>query len=389
MYPYDFIFSLFLIFAGASVFSTAALFTRQSLLVGYIVLGIVVGPWGAAMITDLRIVHVIGETGILFLLFLLGLHLHPQNLLQMFRRTSLVTVISAIVFFAVGVIISRLFGYSWEAACVVGAAMIFSSTIIGLKLLPTTVLHHQHTGEVMISVLLMQDLIAIATLLALNAAGTDTFVWIDIAWLLGALPGLLLFAFVVERYVLRPLLARFDRIREYTFLVAVGWCLTLSVLGHKSGLSYEIGAFLGGVSLAANPLSFYIAESLRPLRDFFLVMFFFSIGAGLNLNVLPEVIIPSLVLAAVILLVKPAVFSFLLRNVQETKHVANEVGVRLGQVSEFSLLVTSVALMSGLIDSTASYMLQTTTIITFVISSYIVVMLYPTPLATKERLRRD
>lgn len=193
-------------------------------------------------------------------------------------------------FCRVAYFIGRLFGLTSMESWVLGAAMMFSSTIIGLKLLPTTILHHQHTGEVMISVLLMQDLIAIIVLIILNGAHQDGGLSIDdLILVCTALPALILFAFTFNRYILIKLLARFDRTQEYVFLLSIGWCLGLSVLGQRLGLSEDIGAFVAGVALASSPISLFIAESLKPLRDFFLVMFFFTIGATFNFSYASQV----------------------------------------------------------------------------------------------------
>lgn len=383
-------FTIFLIFFGAALLSTIALYTRQSMLVAYMVLGILLGPWGLRLVSDSELVQKTGEIGIIFLLFLLGLNLQPQNLLQMFRKTTWVAIISSLAFAGVGFSVSYYFGYPLQESLIIGAAMMFSSTIIGLKLLPTTILHHQHTGEVMISVLLMQDLIAIIVLLLLQgAAGTGSLGLKDIGLLVVSLPLLIFIAFVVTRFVLLKLFARFDRIREYMFLLSIAWCLSMSVIASSVGLSQEIGAFIAGVSIAANPIALYISESLKPLRDFFLVMFFFSIGASFNLNYFNQVALPAVILAVLMLLLKPVIFRVLLRQVSETKHVAWEVGVRLGQISEFSLLVAYLGLTSGLLSPTGSYLIQAATIITFIVSSYFVVIRYPTPMALSERMRRD
>lgn len=130
--------------------------------------------------------------------------------------------------------IGRFFGLTVTESWILGGSMMFSSTIIGLKLLPTTILHHQHTGEVMISVLLMQDVIAIIVLILINGAQQRSGLSFDDIMLVGiALPALCLFAFAVEKYVLIRLLARFDRTQEYVFLLSIGWCLGLSVLAQK------------------------------------------------------------------------------------------------------------------------------------------------------------
>jgi len=155
------------------------------------------------------------------------------------------------------------------------------------------------------------------------------------------------------------------------------------------GLSHEIGAFIAGVSVATSPIALYIANHLKPLRDFFLVLFFFSLGAGFKLELLGEVIVPSLVIAAFVLIIKPIVFRFLLFRISETSAKSWEIGFRLGQISEFSLLIVFIAASQALISSNVSHVIQATAIITFLLSSYVVVFRFPTPIAASEKLRRD
>jgi Kef-type K+ transport system membrane component KefB len=163
----------------------------------------------------------------------------------------------------------------------------------------------------------------------------------------------------------------------------------MAQLAEVLGLSYEIGAFIAGVSLAANPIALYIAESFKPLRDFFLIMFFFSLGASFNITILPEIIFPSATIALLMLVAKPYVFALLLGSSGETRDLSREVGLRLGQVSEFSLMIAVLALNTGAIGLRASYLIQTSTLITFIASSYLIMLNYPTPIAVSERLRKD
>jgi len=388
--PHDSIlFSIFLIFTGAAVLAAIALYARQSLLVAYILLGGLVGPWGLKLVSDAAIIQQIGHIGIIFLLFLLGLNLQPAQLVRMLREAIMVTVISSLVFGITGMLIGWAFGYSHFESLIIGAAMMFSSTIIGLKLLPTTALHHRHVGQVMISILLLQDILAIGILLSLEGLSHTGMDWQQIASLVLSLPLLVIISLLFERFILQRLMQRFDTIQEYIFLTAIGWCLGIAQLAELMGLSYEIGAFIAGVSLATNPIALFIAESFKPLRDFFLIMFFFSLGASFNITILPEVIIPAAVIASLMLIFKPIVFAHLLRHSGESPGLSNEVGVRLGQVSEFSLMIAVLALNAGAIGSRASYLIQATTLITFIISSYIIMLNYPTPIAVSDRLRKD
>jgi Kef-type K+ transport system membrane component KefB len=132
-----------------------------------------------------------------------------------------------------------------------------------------------------------------------------------------------------------------------------------------------------------------MSENLRPLRDFFLVMFFFSLGAGFDLGMLGSLFLPAMVFAVLSVAGKPPVFRLLLARSGETDKRATEVGARLGQLSEFSLLVSLLALEQGLIGIEASYLIQLATLLTFFASTYLVVLRYPTPIALSNELRRN
>ena len=389
MHSDSLLFIMFLIFTGAAVVATLALYARQALIVSYIVLGVVMGPSMLGWVTDASLIKGVADIGIMFLLFLLGLNMHPQKLFRLLGSTTVLTVASSLVFAAIGATAGFALGYTLIESLIVGGGLMFSSTIVGLKLLPTTVLHHRHTGEIMISILLLQDVIAILLMLLLQAGGGERVLLANIGWLALALAGISVLAWLVERYVLVPLIARFDVIQEYIFLLAIGWCLGLAELSVWLGLSREMGAFIAGVALASSRISLFIAESLKPLRDFFLIIFFFSLGAGLNIAKLMDVLLPAAILAALLLAIKPWVFRHLLVRAGKTKPLATEIGVRLGQNSEFALLIAVLALHTGVIRDQVAYLLELTTILTMMASMYLIVWRYPTPIAMRDDLRRS
>lgn len=386
MDPDSLLFSFFLIFTGAALLSTLALFLRQPLLVAYICIGIILGPFGLSYISDPSLLTDIAEFGIIFLLFLLGLDMQPSKLLTTLRKTFLVTLASSVLFVLLGYSTGFLFSFSATESLVIGFSMIFSSTIIGIKLLPTTVLHQKHMGEIMVGILLLQDFIAIFLLAFLDSGNLEQSTTLRV---LLAFPLLLIFAYFSTQYILIKLIGKFDHFKEYIFLLAIGWCLGLAELAAAMGLSAEIGAFVAGVALATSPIALYIADRLKPLRDFFLILFFFSLGAQFNVALISEIIGPAIVLAALALTIKPVVFNYLLRSFSEKKILAWDAGLRLGQISEFSLLIAFVATQSGVIGEVASLTIQGAAIITFLVSSYIVVLYCPTPIAINPKLRRD
>lgn len=381
--------SFFLIFSGAAILASMALYGRQPMLIAYIILGALLGPYGFGLVPDVNLIADISHIGIIFLLFLLGLDMHPQALFGVFKKVTLITVISSLIFAVTGYGVGWLFGFTPMENLIIGAAMMFSSTIIGIKLLPTTILHHRHIGEMMIGMLLVQDFIAIFVLLILLSGQNGQIDFLQIGITLLALPLLVGLCVLTVRFVLLPLFAKFDRMGEYIFLLAIGWCLGIAQLAESVGLSREIGAFIAGITVATSPISQHIALTLKPLRDFFLVLFFFSLGAQFNLTLLPQVIIPALLLGGGMLVIKPVVFRFLLHQQSERNPLAWDIGCRLGQISEFSLLIAYVAFNASLIGNIASHLIQAAAIMTFLLSSYIVVMNFPNPIAVKEHLRRD
>lgn len=380
--------SFFIIFTGAAALAAVALYTRQPLIVAYIAIGCLVGPHGIALVSDDRLLAEIGEIGIIFLLFLVGLDLPPAKLKDMIGESVLTALASTAVFFGLGFGVMFAFGFTLVEAAIAGTACVFSSTILGIKLLPTTVLHHRHIGEIVISLLLIQDLLAIIALLVLAGFDTQGGILSTALTVLVALPVVALVAYLGVRFFVVPLLARFDVFQEFTFLLAVGWCLGIASLSQALYLSWEIGAFVAGVSLANSPIAQYITENLRPLRDFFLVLFFFAVGAAINPAMLLEVWLPTLVLAIVLVACKPPVFRALLRWQKESDPVSREIGYRLGQTSEFSLLLVFVA-GTALLSAEAAHVVQGATVVTLLLSSYLVVFRYPSPIAVSERLRRD
>ena len=377
------------IFLGAAILSSVALYARQPIIIAYIALGVALGPFGLGVVSDMALVSGAGHVGIILLLFLLGLDMKPIALWNSLRQSTLVAVFSAIIFAGTGYGLSLLFGFSGMDALLIGAALVFSSTIIGIKLLPTTVLHHRHLGELMIALLLFQDLLAIIVLVLMESAGAGELTWISLLKPLLMLPVLGFVSWLSVKTLLLTLIQRFDRYHEYIFLLSIGWCLGMAELTIWMGLSAEIGAFIAGISIASSPIAQYIAISLKPLRDFFLVVFFFSVGSGLDMQLLPEIALPALVIAAVLLALKPAVFHVLVRGVFDEPKLAWNLGLRLGQCSEFALLIAFLGLSKGILSAPAATLIQTTTVVTLLVSSYLVVLTLPNPIAIRERLRRD
>jgi len=380
------ILELVLIFAGASILATIFLYLKQPIILAYISLGMLVGPWGIGLFKDPSHIEHISHLGIILLMFLIGLNLQPQKLYELLKKTALITLATCLIFALPIMLITRLFHFSWSESLIVGLSLMFSSTVVCIKLVPTSSLHHKHIGEIMISILLLQDIIAVGLILFLYNS-RETNIHIEVLFLLLKTLVFTGLSYLFVHYGILALFRRFDKIQDYIFLMSLGWCLLSAEVANLLGLSYEIGAFVAGIMLAISPISLFVSEGLKPIREFFLILFFFAIGAQLDFLVTKHVILPGLILVCLILIIKPCVFNAAFRLAGETANLAKELGIRLGQSSEFSLLVAYGAFNAGKIEARTSYLIQLVAISTFIISTYLVVYKYPTPISISKSKR--
>ena len=371
----------------SSIAAYISLFIKQPIIVGYILAGILLGPYGLKAISDIHFIDQTSHIGITLLLFLAGLALEPHRIIKLFRNTLLLTLVTSGMFAVLSGSIAFLFQFTLKESVLIGIAFMFSSTILVIKLLPTTTLHQKHMGAISIAVLILQDILAVFVLIFIKGGESR-----DIkGWLMIFLAGILLIlvAVLLEKYAVRKIMKKLEHYQELLYLFTLSWCFGFSILAEHLGLSTEIGAFIAGVALASNPLSLYLLEGLRFFRDFFLVLFFFTLGAGLNFYILPDILLPSLVLTAAIMTMKPLLYYAGFRIMKETKKFSFEMGFRLGQASEFSLIVAFFAYSASMMGELSYQLIQVTTILTMILSSYTVVFLFPTPLSTDTALKQD
>ncbi|MBN1494094.1 MAG: cation:proton antiporter [Candidatus Omnitrophica bacterium] len=384
-----FFFDLSVILVGSAAFSFLAVLSKQPIIIAYIICGIIVGPWGFRLVKHAEFIEMISHLGITLLLFLAGLCLHPQKLARLFKATSLITVAHSCVSFVIAFCCGRLFGFGTIDSICIGLAFMFSSTILVIKLLPTTELHHKKMGAICIGVLILQDLLAVTTLAFIRCLDAPQGALISFVLLLIKLSVFIGALVLLEQFVLRRIMMIVNRMHELLFIVGLAWCFGIASISNMMGLFYATGAFFAGVVIARHPISLFISEKLKPLRDFFLVLFFFTLGAQLDLVEMKAIVVPAILISVLFLALKPWLFARFFTLAGEKKEFAQEVGGRLGQFSEFSLLVAMLALELGHVTKSAAQLIKLTTIITFIVSSYIVVFNYPTPIGTSKKLIRD
>ena len=260
--------------AVAVLVSVVMRFLRQPLIVGYIITGLVVGPLFLNLVKSPETLNLFSEIGIAFLLFIVGLNLTPR-VVRDFGKVSILTGGGQLVFtFIAGFFICRLLGFATTTAAYLAIALAFSSTIIVLKLLSDKGDLEKLYGRIAIGFLLVQDFFAIILLFLLPLFSARQESGLVTAVIILRAVVVLILVYFIAAYLL-PKWNRFlAQSQEMLFLFAIAWGLGLAAMFRGLGFSLETGALIAGASLSVLPSHDEIHARLKPLRDFFLVLFF-------------------------------------------------------------------------------------------------------------------
>ncbi len=344
---------------------------RQPLIIGHIITGVIVGPSVLSIISSADTIKVFSNIGIALLLFIIGLGLNPKVVREV-GKVALITgfvqmLITAITGFFVGV----LFGLSVTGSVVLGTALSFSSTIIVLKILSDKKEQSRLYGKITIGILLIQDIVATFALLVFaTQTGGGGFNLSSILTLFGK--GLLIGipTVLTSMYILPRMQKLIAGSQESLFLFSIGWGFGGAALFEIAGFSLEVGALFAGITLASLPYAQEIASRLRPLRDFFIVVFFIYLGATLVFSSFISALPLIAVSLFVVLLFKPWTILMSMGLLGYTKRTSFKAAVSLAQISEFSLVLSTLALSQGRISSELAVALTVIALVSIAMSTY-------------------
>lgn len=333
------------------------LFRRLQLppLLGYLFVGIVLGPHALGWFGNHHAAQLLGEIGVAFLLFSIGLHFSVSQFLAM--RNVLLGLGGAQVLMgtAAGAFIAWWIGISWEAAVIVGGALAMSSTAIVVKQLTDQFELQARHGNMSLGILLFQDLAAVPFLVAIPILAGDADNGLAIALLYAVIKGVLALAIMLAagRLALRRL---FDEVAaagstELFTLTVLLVSLLAAWITSLLGLSLALGAFLAGMMLSETEYRHQIDSELRPFKDILLGLFFISVGMELNTAVLPELWPWILLLVFGLVIGKGGAITLLSWWYSKSPKVALRTGTVLGHGGEFGLALLALALSTGLLSS--------------------------------------
>lgn len=364
------------VLAVAAAIGALAFWLRQPLIVGFIVVGIVLGPAGLNWVHAHDQVDLFAKLGIGLLLFVVGLKLDPHLIRSVGPVATVAGLGQMIMTAAVGYAAALALGMTSMHAFYVAAALMFSSTVIIVKLLSDKREIDALHGRISLGILIMQDIVVIMLMIGLTAYGLETqnsHLGKQALEVIAKGIGFLALVAVVTRYILPSLLRSLARWPELLTLFAIAWAIGLASLGTSLGFSKEVGAFVAGVALAATPYRAILAARLVSLRDFLLLFFFIDLGVQIDVGQLGAAIGPAILLSVIVLIGKPIMVIALVGAMGHAKRTAVTAGLAMGQISEFSLILAAIGLSLGHIDKPTMGLITLVGLITIGLSTYMII----------------
>ncbi len=369
---------LSLILIVTLVVSSFMRFLKQPLLIGYVITGLLVGPYGLNILHSVEMVELFSDLGITALLFIVGLGLSPKVLKELGLISSITGTGQVIFTSLFGYLIALVLGFSTIESLYVAIALTFSSTIIILKLLSDKGDTQKLYGKISIGFLLVQDLIATVILIGITgftALEGNSLTVIASTLSLMMIKGLLLLLFLF--FLATKVLSRFENFiaksQEYLFISSVAWGMAVAMIYSKLGLSIEIGALVAGVTLAMTPYAHEIASKLKPLRDFFITLFFILLGYQMVFDNWQSLITPTAIFSLFVLIGNPIIVLMLMNLLGYTKKTGFMAGLTVAQISEFSLILIKLGFDVGHLSKDILSMVTMVGIFTIAGSTYLII----------------
>lgn len=348
-------------------------FFKQPLIIGYILAGVLISPYFFNLVNHAEAISNLAEIGIALLLFLVGLNLNPKHIKDV-GIVSLFAGLGQIFFtFIICYFIAKLLSFPTSIAAFIAIALTFSSTIIVTKLLSDKGDMDSLYGKISVGFLIIQDIVAIFSLIVISSISNNHIDLSSYA-LTAIIKGILITAGVLifGIYVLPRFIKFIAESQEFLLLFSIGWCLAVASVFSLFGFSVEIGALLAGVVLSISPYRFEISAKLRPLRDFFIILFFVLLGSQMIFSSFSTFLIPIIVFSVFTLIGKPLIIMILMGLFNYTKRTGFLIGITLSQISEFSFIVVALGVKVGQVPQEILSLIAFIGLITMAGSTYFI-----------------
>lgn len=336
------------------------------------------GSWPTPEPMAAHSVDVIAEVGIALLLFIVGLELSLEKIRDV-GRVAVLAGLGQVAFTAVGgFIIALLLQFDIIEAVFLATALTFSSTVVVVKLLDQKKALNSLYGRIAVGIFLVQDLVVVLALTFLSGLGNpEELEWagvtVGLVQAFLGMAGLLGLSLVASRYLLPGPFNWASRIPDMLFIWSLGWCFLFVILAEAMGLSPELGAFLAGISLAQLDCSHDLRRRIHPLMNFFIAVFFISLGAGMELEAARDLWFSSIVLSLFVLIGNPFIFMWIIVRSGYSERTSFLTSVTVAQISEFSFIFAALGVSSGLIGEHILSLTAMVGLVTIGLSAYMIV----------------
>jgi Kef-type K+ transport system membrane component KefB len=363
---------------AATVLAILARKTKQPTIVAYLLTGIIVGPVMLGLVTEDELIEVMAELGLGFLLFLLGIEMSFERIKDILRSIVNISVGQTVLQTALAFAVAFVLGFRGMDVIVIALATVFGATPVIVKLLDDKDELKTLPGRIDVGVLIVQDiyLVTILALVGAGLAGPPADLALDIGRILGLMVLLGVVAYLSYRYLLPTLLRSAAKNEHVLFTTGIAWAFVFILAGELFELGPEVGGFLAGLSLAQLPYSTEIRERMSPVTDFFLVVFFASIGLQLTADDLLAYWQEAVIASVVMMIGNFLIMFYLIDREQFTPETSFIGSVNMTQVSEFSLVVGTLAVTQELIGEDVLGYLGLMALLTMTASTYIIIYNY-------------
>ncbi len=353
---------------AASVLAYIAQAFRQPPILGYIAAGILVGPNGLRLIQRQDDVAALSELGLAFLLFIVGLEIDVKKFVRSGTASTVIGVIQVVACAALGYLVALWIGYDGLNAIYIGIALSFSSTMIVVKLLSDRGELDTLPGRVSLGILLVQDVLAIFVLAGQGNINDPSLGPVAVSIVFGL--GLIAVSFLVSRYVLPAAFRSVARNPEMVLVLSISWCFIMCWLAMEADFSIAMGALIAGVSISTFPYSHEVIIKMRSLRDFFVTLFFVSLGMQIIISsgylILMGLLLSFFVIVSRFLTIFPA--AYFMRLGTRAGFLSS---LSLAQSSEFSMVIVTLGLAYKHISWEIISLIAITLVITSTVTTYL------------------
>ena len=320
---------------------------KQPLIIWYIIAGILMSPSILNLIQHTDSVQMFAHIGVAFLLFMVGLWLNPAVVKDLGKASLVVWVWQVVFTTAIGMGISLLLGFDWVVSIYIAISLAFSSTIIIVKLLSDKWVMDELYWKISIGMLIVQDIIAMVILMVLASLPVDGALvnrWSFSAVLLAKMAVVGIVVYILTKYILPRIMWYIAKSSEFLLLFSIGRCLLFAAGLEAFGFSLEIGALLSWLTLATLPYRFEISSRMKPLRDFFIVLFFVFLWSQLQFSDVSVYIVPIIIFSIFVLVGNPFIVMVLMGWMGYKRKNSMMVWFTVAQISEFSFILMWLAL---------------------------------------------